>query len=176
MKTMHERTHRRFLHRISNLMMVSLSILVMLAIAGCGEDGPTDYGPNGNHGNGGNGEPGPDEVWMEGHSFTPGNLEVEVGTTVTWTNQTDEVHTVTSGEDGEHDGEFNSGDVDPGETYSYEFTETGEFPYYCIPHVNAGMTGTITVVDDNGNGSDGSIDENDSSGENGDNGNMDDDY
>lgn len=133
-----------------------VSLFVILAVSfsmiGCSSSasGPGDDG-NGN-GNGG-GEPAPNEVQMASQSFTPSSIEVEVGTTVTWVNESSVVHTVTSGTNGEHDGEFDSGNVGPGEEYSYQFDEVGEYPYYCIPHVNNGMTGTVTVVNsgnDNG--------------------------
>lgn len=101
--------------------------------------------------NGGGGTSG-QEVEMVGQSFSPGTIEVEVGTTVTWVNSSSLVHTVTSGSNGESDGTFNSGNVSPGEEFTYTFNEVGEFDYFCIPHVNNGMVGTVTVVD-SGDGS-----------------------
>jgi plastocyanin len=85
---------------------------------------------------------------MEGQSFNPSNIEVEVGTTITWENKSNETHTVTSGSSGNHDGNFDSGNIAPGGEYSYTFNEVGEFDYYCIPHPN--MTGTVTVVEASG--------------------------
>lgn len=32
--------------------------------------------------------------------------------------------------------------------FSHPFNEAGTFDYYCISHVNAGLTGTITVTDE----------------------------
>jgi plastocyanin len=32
-----------------------------------------------------------------------------------------------------------------GAMYEFRFTTAGVFPYYCAPHVGAGMVGTITV-------------------------------
>lgn len=116
-------------------------LLVSIAMISC-SDSSTDSDP----GNG-NGDPAANEVMMTNQSFTPENLEVEVGTTVTWINDSSEIHTVTSGTNGDHDGIFNSGEVSPGEEYSYTFDETGTYDYYCIPHLNVGMTGTVTVTD-----------------------------
>ncbi len=107
---------------------------LIINIAGC--DSPTDA----------NDDPEPDEVIIQDHSFSPSNLEVTEGTTVTWFNQGNDVHTVTSGSDGDHDGNFDSGNMDPGDEFSYQFDEPGTYEYYCIPHVQAGMTGTVTVV------------------------------
>lgn len=57
-------------------------------------------------------------------------LTVQVGTTVTWTNDDPgQMHTVTA-----VDGEFDSGFLETGQTWSYTFTEAGEFEYYCLPH------------------------------------------
>lgn len=56
-------------------------------------------------------------------------LTVKVGTTVTWSNDDNTLHTVTA-----VDGSFDSGFFDSGESYSYTFTEVGEFEYFCQPH------------------------------------------
>ena len=57
-------------------------------------------------------------------------LTVAVGTTVTWTNDDPgQMHTVT-----DVNGAFDSGFLETGQTWSYTFTEAGEFEYYCLPH------------------------------------------
>ncbi|MDX1657226.1 MAG: plastocyanin/azurin family copper-binding protein [Nitriliruptorales bacterium] len=57
-------------------------------------------------------------------------LEVEVGTTVTWTNHDHGImHSVTA-----VDGSFDSGLLGDHETFSYTFTEPGEYEYLCSPH------------------------------------------
>lgn len=119
------------------------AIVLALAMVSCGESA-TDPDVNGNNGNDTE-EPGPDEVWMVGQSYSPGNLEIEAGTTVTWTNQSSMTHTVTSGSDRTADGTFDSGNLSQGDTFSYTFNEVGEFDYFCIPHEN--MTATITVIE-----------------------------
>lgn len=135
--------------RVLKIFLLFVSALTLsFALIGCGDDPPT--GIENGHGNGnenGNGteEPGPGEVWMVGQSFNPANLEVEVGTTVTWENRSNEVHTVTSGSGRTHDGLFDSGNIPPDGEFSYTFNEVGEFDYYCVPH--QGMNATVTVVD-----------------------------
>lgn len=132
------------------LLLVLFSLLLTVAIAGCGEDDVTGTGNNQGNGNGNGGNGTSDyEVTMVGHSFSPSNLTVPVGATVVWINESDETHTVTSGSDGQHDELFDSGNVAPGGQYSYEFQEAGTYDYYCIPHYASGMTGTITVTNDN---------------------------
>lgn len=82
-------------------------------------------------------------------AYDPLDLEIELGTTVTWTNDDQVAHTVTSGESdgtvGEADGMFDSGFVDPGGTFSYTFDEPGTFAYYCTPH--PWMKATVTVTE-----------------------------
>lgn len=135
-------TKKKQTSSISIVIACTLAFIMMMA--GCGDSvTDADDDTNGN----GNGTPTTNEVSMDGNSFVPGNLTVEVGATVVWTNNSNVVHTVTSGSDGSHDGLFDSGDVAPDEQFSYTFTETGTYPYYCIPHVNQGMTGTIEVED-----------------------------
>jgi plastocyanin len=66
------------------------------------------------------------------------SLEVAAGTTVTWTNRDDVPHTVVSLKK-----VFKSPALDTGEHFSYTFTDTGTFDYYCSVHPR--MTGTIVV-------------------------------
>lgn len=71
-------------------------------------------------------------------SFSPNPMEVKVGDTVTWTNDHREGHTVTS-----KSSEFNSGDIQPGQTFRHTFDKTGSFDYYCIIHPS--MVGKVNV-------------------------------
>ena len=81
-------------------------------------------------------------------AYSPSEVTVEVGTTVTWTNDDGVLHTVTSGTSADNvgtpDGLFDSGFLNEGESWSYTFTETGEFDYYCSPH--PWMIGKVIVV------------------------------
>ena len=73
--------------------------------------------------------------------YLPNVLTVTVGTTVTWVNEDPNMmHTVTA-----VDGSFDSGFFNTGETWSYTFTEVGEFEYFCLPH--PWMRGKVVVVD-----------------------------
>ena len=71
-------------------------------------------------------------------SFSPATLTVPVGTTVTWTNNDDMTHTVTSDASG-----FDSGDITMGSKYSRVFSAAGTFTYHCTIH--PAMKGTIVV-------------------------------
>jgi amicyanin len=72
-------------------------------------------------------------------AFAADDVTVSVGDTVTWTNMDPMVHTVTS-----TTGDFDSGDLGEGESYSVTFTAPGTYAYLCTPHPF--MTGTVTVV------------------------------
>ena len=83
------------------------------------------------------------------NAFDPLRLTIKVGTTVRWTNDDAIPHTVTSGTSdgiaGATDGLFDSGSLNLGDTFTYTFTEVGEFPYFCLPH--PWMIGTVTVTE-----------------------------
>lgn len=125
-------------------LLFTFMLVLTMAVAGCSSS-TTDPGETNDDDNNTNDPSAENSVAMEGITFVPGDLTVEVGTTVMWTNESSVIHTVTSGTDGTHDDKFNSGDLGPDEEFSYTFNEVGNFPYYCIPHVNQGMTGTIIV-------------------------------
>lgn len=79
------------------------------------------------------------EVDIADFAFSPAELTITVGDTVTWTNRDSMIHTATS-----VDGAFDSGDLDEGESYSLTFTAAGTYDYLCTPHPS--MTGRIVVV------------------------------
>lgn len=73
--------------------------------------------------------------------FTPDDVVIVVGDTVTWTNSGGFHNAVA------YDGSFSSGGASAAAwVYSHTFTTTGVYTYYCTPHESEGMTGTITVV------------------------------
>jgi plastocyanin len=76
-------------------------------------------------------------------AFSPNPIQVSVGTTVTWTNNDAQPHTVNAGENATPSGLFDSPIMAPQATFEYTFTEAGEFPYFCILHPN--MVGTVSV-------------------------------
>ena len=81
-------------------------------------------------------------------AFNPNPVQISVGDTVTWTNDDSQPHTVTSGQNGQPDGKFDSSPnfnplLAPGATFSHAFTEAGQYPYYCALHPN--MVGTVSV-------------------------------
>ena len=89
--------------------------------------------------------PTPVTVDMTHFTFSPKDITVPVGTTVTWVNQDQAAHTATSGSGGASDGTWDSGTVRNGQSFSFTFTKAGTFPYYCTFHFHMGMVGSVTV-------------------------------
>ena len=85
------------------------------------------------------GQPSGNAVDIRDFSYQPGTLTVAAGTTVTWTNDGNVPHTVTSNER-----TFDSGDIAPGGSFSYTFTQPGSYPYHCTLHPS--MQGRIEVT------------------------------
>jgi len=77
--------------------------------------------------------------------YTPKEITVSPGTTVTWTNDDTTIHTVVEGSPqsaGATPG-FDSNIIAPGATWDNTFDTAGEFNYYCNLHPF--MTGKVTV-------------------------------
>ena len=82
--------------------------------------------------------PDPNTIVIKGFMFTPTNMTIKAGSKVTWTNQDEEPHTVSS-----DNGTFRSAALDTDESYSFKFDKPGTYHYVCTIHPR--MIGTITV-------------------------------
>ena len=82
--------------------------------------------------------PGTDQVFMQNIAFNPQTITVAVNATVTWTNKDNMAHNVTS-----DSGWFASSTINPGGTYSHQFTAAGTYNDQCTIH--PGMTGSVIV-------------------------------
>lgn len=108
-------------------------------------------------------------VGMTATDYVPETVTVAVGETVVWENTSSRRHTVTAtsqdslpeGAEFFASGGYDSyeeaedawlddfgGQIDTDETYSHTFEVPGTYPYVCIPHVKAGMTGTVVVEEE----------------------------
>ena len=85
----------------------------------------------------------PSKVGIHIFQFRPGQLEVRTGTRVTWTNQDEITHTVTSGTPERRDGRFDQRLEGRGTAATVEFTNPGVYPYFCGRH--PAMRGEIRV-------------------------------
>ncbi len=77
---------------------------------------------------------------MSSPGFSPTTIVIVIGVnnTVTWTNNDGAPHTVT-----DVNGGFNSGNLDPGQKYTYTFSSVGTFNIKCIYH--SWMHGMVIV-------------------------------
>lgn len=78
------------------------------------------------------------KVTIDNFTFTPAELTVSVGTTVTWDNHDDIPHTVV-----EKNKLFRSKALDTDDSYSFTFTQAGTYDYFCGLHPH--MVGKIIV-------------------------------
>lgn len=91
--------------------------------------------------------------------FVPEDLTVQAGQTVTWVNKSAIPHTTTAdpaqnpvAQDHPEYAQlpsganpWDSGMIQPGESFSYTFTTPGDYHYFCTPHILSAMRGTISV-------------------------------
>lgn len=119
------------------LRVLATLLLLSFLVTGCGKS--NDYGSNP-----GGGTPPPGNtpshlVTMANFTFSPSSMTVAVGDTVTWRNDDNVGHTVTS----DTGTELNSPLLGNGQSYQHVFGTAGTFPYHCSVHTT--MTGTIIV-------------------------------
>jgi plastocyanin len=84
-----------------------------------------------------------DAVSIQLFMFRPAAQDVAAGADVTWTNQDDIGHTVTSGTPDARDGRFQWRLAGKGATATVHFQEPGVYPYFCERHPS--MRGEIRV-------------------------------
>jgi plastocyanin len=101
--------------------LAALALVVMVAVAPSATAQPTTT-----------------TVSIQDFFFSPANVNVAAGTTVTWVNDGNVAHTVTS-----DDGQFDSGVLMPGDSYTVVFNGRGTITYHCSIHPS--MTGSVTV-------------------------------
>lgn len=90
-----------------------------------------------------------------GHAFSPSTIVVPQGATVFWHNLSNGVHTVTDDpakaqnksdavlpKDGLA---WDSGDINPGDTWSHRFDQPGTYLYFCRYDESEGMVGSVIV-------------------------------
>jgi len=95
------------------------------------------------------------QVHMTDMTFSPANIEVSVGSRVVWRNTSSTVHNVVDDETKAMNAAdvalpasvkpFDSGYLQPGESYARVFTRPGTYRYVCTLHEMNGMRGVIVV-------------------------------
>ena len=66
--------------------------------------------------------------------YIPSKIVIEIGKQVTWVNEDSAFHSVTSGFYETPTELFDSGHLDPFESYTLTFDESGTFDYFCTLH------------------------------------------
>ena len=82
-------------------------------------------------------------VSIKDFAFDPKTISINIGDTITWTNDGPSPHTVTA-----DNGNFDAGNLDKGATFSHTFDTAGTFAYYCKYHGSKGgvsMAASVTV-------------------------------
>jgi plastocyanin len=78
-------------------------------------------------------------IKIDNFSFGPATITIPAGSTVTWTNNDDVPHVVTS----DDNKMFKSKALDTDDRFSFTFTKPGTYNYYCAIHPK--MTAQIVV-------------------------------
>ena len=78
-------------------------------------------------------------VAIRNFAFAPATVTVPVGTTITWTNDDQDAHTVSA-----TGGAFKSAALNNGDTFRFTFSKPGRYDYICSIHPF--MTATVVVT------------------------------
>jgi plastocyanin len=91
----------------------------------------------------------------DANKFDPATVTIVKGGTVTWTNTSSMIHSVTDDPTkavNKVDAQlppgaqpWDSGLLQPNQTFSHTFDVAGTYKYFCTPHESLGMLGTIVV-------------------------------
>lgn len=89
-------------------------------------------------------------------TFEPRQVQVRVGQTIRWRNDSNVPHTATADADLAIDAghvelpagadTWDSGFIAPGASYDLVLTVAGDYRYFCVPHEQGGMLGAISVI------------------------------
>ena len=122
------------------------TVMVSVVLASCGSSGGTEpTPPTGGGGGGGGGV----SVTVSNNDYSPSQVSVARGTTVTWRwdsctgdvygGQTCTLHSVTFDDGGPSAAAKNDG------SFSRAFPTAGTFTYYCTSHGRTAMSGSVVV-------------------------------
>jgi len=78
-------------------------------------------------------------IRIVGHSFSPANLTIAAGDSVTFVNEDRAPHTATA-----NNGSFDTGRLGRGDSTTLTFSAAGTFDYFCAVHPS--MTARLTVA------------------------------
>lgn len=116
--------------------LASLAVAAALGLAACGDD---EEGASGASESGATGA----AVTIKTFMYEPSPLTVSAGTTVTFTNEDDILHTVTSGKRNNPTANFDEDLDGAGTAAEVTFDKPGTLDYFCDVH--QGMDGQVVV-------------------------------
>jgi plastocyanin len=123
------------------LLRLAIASAFLLSATACGDGPPPSPSPTPTPGGASSAVVIPVGAEFLGNSaFTPPDLSVPAGTTVTWMNSDRDSHTTTSDAPG-----WNSGTISANRQFSFTFQTPGAYPYHCSFH--PGMVGRIVVTE-----------------------------
>jgi plastocyanin len=136
------RLQTRTKQTLALLSALTLVLAVGLLAASCGGDSTTTTAGVGTTASapgttGGSGA-GRAQVVMRNLAFDPATVTIQVGESVTWTNQDSMDHTIVA-----DNGEFESSVLAGGAAFSFTFDTAGTYAYHCGIHPS--MTGEVMV-------------------------------
>ena len=80
---------------------------------------------------------------IDDRCYVPSLILTKKGNSVTWVNEDSAFHSVTSGFYGSPTELFDSGHLDPFESFTFTFDEVGDYDYFCTLH--PWMKGQVTI-------------------------------
>ena len=83
------------------------------------------------------------QISIENFAFSPAELSVNTGDTVTWTNNDPTPHKIIGSRIEISTNELQSNDLSKGQSYSFTFSSAGTYDYFCSIHPS--MKGKIVV-------------------------------
>jgi plastocyanin len=123
------------MHMRGQSLLARLGLVTLLGACGGGSDSTT--GPMDGQGN---------TVTVGNNFFSPAELSVAPGTTVTWSWAAGAVEHNVTFDDGQHSATQSSG------SFPRTFSAAGTYPYHCTIHGAAVMHGTVTVTSGSSSG------------------------
>ena len=134
--------------RLPLTLLACLALAAGGVLAGCGDDGDDSSGsaspppaaapPPPPPASAASGDP--VKVTMKSLKYVPEEITAKVGQKISWENTDGDIpHTVTASDGAD----FDSGNMDGGDTFEFTPTEAGEIAYFCKIHSN--QKGSITV-------------------------------
>jgi plastocyanin len=87
----------------------------------------------------------PEAAVLEDKAYQPNPVKINVGEKIIWTNNDLTIHTVTEGNPSTNvtTNGFDSGLINPDETFNYVFDKAGTIQYHCILHPT--MIGSVII-------------------------------